>query len=1051
MEPIPSPRGYPLLGNVFDIDPEKPNQSLARLFDIHGPIIRLRLPRERIYVSNYELAKELFDENRFEKAVIGPLAEVRELAGDGLFTAYPGEHNWELAHRLLMPAFGPLAIKSMFAEMQDIVAQMVLKWARNGPEGHIDVPGDFTRLTLDSIAICAMGNRFNSFYHDDQHEFVKSMVNILAECFNRSRRPLPHTFFSPKDRLFREEIDKLFDVAQQLLDARRKHPTNKKDLLNAMINNKDPKTGESLDDTTIVRNMITFLIAGHETTSGLLSFLFYEFLENPQALAIAQEEVDKVCGKQAITEEHMSKMPYIEGCLRETLRLHPTAPAFTLQAKGDQIIGDRYKIEGGEPVTVFLAGLHRDKDVYGPDAEAFGPERMIGERWSSLPNGAWKPFGNGVRACIGRPFAWQEAILTVATLLQTFSFTKANPSYLLSIKTALTIKPQDFYMKARLHDESFLDHAGALVPGTRLSESKDQHTSSSKRQQSEVGLRPMQVFFGSNTGTCEAVATALVNSAQRHGFKGEPINMDDGVAIFDKKQPLVVVTASYEGQPPDNAAHFVEWLSRGTKDKIVGTKYAVFGLGNKEWYATYQKVPTEVDEALAKNGGVRLTDRVSINVPEANVFDALDEWAEKKLWPALGSMKPADEQGSYLPELKIQVDVQRRAGALKQDLQLGQITENELLSTKEGAPRKRHVTIRLPSGISYKAGDYLAVLPTNSANVVQRVLRRFNLPWDVMITIDPDSGTSLPKGQQLSAHDIFGAMVEVTQPITAKALLAVKQFITEEAEARATEELASRPKALEVTSLLDILELCPTAPFPLGAFLAALPAMRIRQYSISSSPLADPSLCTLTYSVIDAPPKNGRKDCDRFHGVCSTFLERQSPGNTIQIGLRPSRAGFTVPSEDTSPMIMACAGTGLAPFRAFLQERSIKQKGGRDVAKSLLFYGLNAPDEDDMYRNELDEWEKEGIVSVRRAFSFSPDKSKGCKFVQERIWYDRQEVLQLFRRGATLYFCGAGIVGAGVDQVMMQIRQEQVGCSEEDAKKWVSQQKGVRYWADTFA
>jgi cytochrome P450/NADPH-cytochrome P450 reductase len=209
-----------------------------------------------------------------------------------------------------------------------------------------------------------------------------------------------------------------------------------------------------------------------------------------------------------------------------------------------------------------------------------------------------------------------------------------------------------------------------------------------------------------------------------------------------------------------------------------------------------------------------------LNVTEANVFDALDEWTEKKLWLALGIRDDSNNQGAT--ELKLHIDSQRRVGTLKQDLQLGQVTETQLLTTKPGAPRKRHVTIALPSGVTYQAGDYLAVLPLNSARMVQRVLRRFRLPWDAMLTIDPKAITSLPKGQQLSAHDILGAMVELSQPITSKALSAVKETITNEQETAAVEKLTSNSRALAATSLIDVLELCPSAPFSFGAFLASL-------------------------------------------------------------------------------------------------------------------------------------------------------------------------------------------------------------------------------------
>lgn len=137
-------------------------------------------------------------------------------------------------------------------------------------------------------------------------------------------------------------------------------------------------------------------------------------------------------------------------------------------------------------------------------------------------------------------------------------------------------------MKARLRNESFLDHAGALA-SVPVSASKDKSEDALDAPET-ANLKPMQIFFGSNTGTCEAVATALADSAQRKGLKAEPVSMDDGVALFDKSQPVVVITASYEGQPPDNAAHFLEWLSRNPRDKVEGAKYAVFGLGNSEFY-----------------------------------------------------------------------------------------------------------------------------------------------------------------------------------------------------------------------------------------------------------------------------------------------------------------------------------------------------------------------------------------------------------------------------------------------------------------------------------
>jgi cytochrome P450 / NADPH-cytochrome P450 reductase len=129
---------------------------------------------------------------------------------------------------------------------------------------------------------------------------------------------------------------------------------------------------------------------GHETTSGLLSFLFYELLDNPSTMSTLVEEVDSVLGKDPMTVNHLTKLPYLEACLRETLRLHSPAPAFTLQAIGDQVVGGEYEIKDGDHATILLDPLHRDPEVWGEDADDFKPERMLEENFKKLPRNAWK-------------------------------------------------------------------------------------------------------------------------------------------------------------------------------------------------------------------------------------------------------------------------------------------------------------------------------------------------------------------------------------------------------------------------------------------------------------------------------------------------------------------------------------------------------------------------------------------------------------------------------------------------------------------------------------
>lgn len=222
---------------------------------------------EKLFISSHELLNEVCDEKRFTKIVTGGLNEIRNGVKDGLFTAHYGEHNWEIAHRVLMPAFGPLSIRTMFDEMQDIATQLVVKWARFGPKEKIDVTSDFTRLTLDSIALCAMGTRFNSFYHENMHPFVDAMVGLLQESGARAGRPgIANYFMRSAQQKYDADIALLKKIAGDLAAERRANPDDKKDLLNVMLKGRDPKTGEGLTDESIINNMITFLIAGKNSS-----------------------------------------------------------------------------------------------------------------------------------------------------------------------------------------------------------------------------------------------------------------------------------------------------------------------------------------------------------------------------------------------------------------------------------------------------------------------------------------------------------------------------------------------------------------------------------------------------------------------------------------------------------------------------------------------------------------------------------------------------------------------------------------------------------------
>lgn len=281
-------------------------------------------------------------------------------------------------------------------EMHDIASQLVLKWARQGYDYKIPVTSDFSRLTLDTIALCAMDFRFNSFYQDELHPFIKAMNNVLASRSNASQiSGILKSMLPSYNEQLRKDAAFQTQVSRELVQFRRDNPTEKKDLLNAMIYGKDPKTGQTMRDELIAANMQTFLIAGHETTSGLLSFAFLNMLKNPSTYFAAQQEVDRVCGKERITTKHLTQLKYINAILRETLRLTPTAPAITRGPRPENkespvtVSNGKWEVPRSG-VSCLIAKIQRDPNVYGDDADEFKPERMLDENFEKLPKSAWK-------------------------------------------------------------------------------------------------------------------------------------------------------------------------------------------------------------------------------------------------------------------------------------------------------------------------------------------------------------------------------------------------------------------------------------------------------------------------------------------------------------------------------------------------------------------------------------------------------------------------------------------------------------------------------------
>jgi cytochrome P450/NADPH-cytochrome P450 reductase len=683
-----------------------------------------------------------------------------------------------------------------------------------------------------------MDFRFNSYYKEELHPFIEAMGDFLTESGNRNRRPAfaPNFLYRAANEKFYADIALMKSVADEVVAARKKNPSDRKDLLSAMLDGTDPQTGEKLSDDNITNQLITFLIAGHETTSGTLSFAMYHLLKHPEAYNKVQKEVDEVVGRGPVTVEHLTKLPYISAVLRETLRITSPITAFGLEAIDDTFLGGKYLVKKGEVVTALLSRGHVDPVVYGSDAQEFVPERMLDDEFARLnkefPN-SWKPFGNGKRACIGRPFAWQESLLALVMLFQNFNFTASDPNYSLEIKQTLTVKPDHFFINATLRHGMTPTELEHVLAGRGATGSSSSNIKAAKHVDAKAGTgKPMAIYYGSNSGTCEALANRLASDAAGHGFSATTVGpLDQAKQNLPEDRPVVIVTASYEGQPPSNAAHFIKWMEDLSGNEMEKVSYAVFACGHHDWVETFHRIPKLVDATLEKRGGNRLVPMGSADAATSDMFSDFEAWEDNVLWPGLKEKyNVTDDESSGQRGLLVEVSTPRKT-TLRQDVEEAMVVAERTL-TKSG-PAKKHIEIQLPSGMTYKAGDYLAILPLNPKATVSRVFRRFSLAWDSFLKIQSDGPTTLPTNVAISAFDVFSAYVELSQPATKRNILALAEATEDKDTIKELERLAGDAYQDEISpkkvSVLDLLEKHPAVALPISSYLAMLPPMRVRQ------------------------------------------------------------------------------------------------------------------------------------------------------------------------------------------------------------------------------
>src|SRR5271165_591722 len=1077
---IPGPRPRPVIGNALDVSRKHAVESAIKLAREYGPIYRLKVPGgHRYIVSGSDLVEELCDERRFDKLVTGGLSEVRrDPENTGLFTSDTGDPLWRRAHNILLPSFSQQAMQGYHPMMLDVADQLMLRWERLNSDDEIDVADDMTRLTLDTIALCGFDYRFNSFYRDTPHPFVAAMVRTLEESQARSRElPIQARLRVRGARQLAADqafMDQMVDeIVRERKDAG--NSEGKRDLLSCMLEGVDKQSGERLPDVNIRAQCITFLIAGHETTSGLLTFAIYYLLNHPEVMARAQAEADSVLGTDIgvlPSYAQVRKLTYIAQILEETLRLWPTAPGFTRYPFEDTVIGGRYPLPKGAPVVVLTPMLHRDPKVWGPDAEQFNPGHFAPERRGALPPNAYKPFGSGQRACIGRQFALQEATLVLGMLLQRFELID-HRGYDLKIKETLTIKPDGLRIKARPRPGRVAGRDGsrarAVVPDETALPGSVPAAAALAPARPGGHNTPLLVLFGSNLGTAEGIATRLAREGSGRGFAVTLGSLDEHAGALPKDGAAIIVTASYNGTPPDNAAEFCSWIRdpATAADAGAGLRYTVFGCGSTDWAATYQAIPKLLDTELEGRGATRAYRRGEGDA--AADFDGQYADWHAGLWQALaaGLSLPEDKVAAAANGHRLAISLVNRQTAnpvvKSYQAQAALIEVNRELQRTDGPepPERstRHIEIKLPPGTSYATGDHLGVLPRNDVGLIQRVIRYFKLDGGMYMVITADGGTPthLPVGEPTPLLGVLACCVELQDAASRDDIALMASYTQDHRQRQQLLALASpdgnghagyREQVLvQHRSLIDLLEAFPACAMPFEVYLDRLSPLHPRYYSISSSARISPEVCSITVGVLQGAARSGG---GLFTGVCSGYLNGNPAQSTVFTFVRKPSIPFRPPDNPHIPMIMVGCGTGLAPFRGFIQERADLKASGVPVAESLLFFGFRRPDQDYLYEKELRDFEATGVVRLIGAASRVPGQPK--KYVQNYIREQRADVWRLIQAGAVIFVCGnASTMAPDVRRAFMSVFEEQTGKTHADAEAWLAELRAEhRYLEDIW-
>ena len=414
---MPGEKGLPLIGDIVRFGKDQ-RTYIERLRRDHGPVARLRFgPTDWVVVCEPELVHEITVSRwgEFHKPAVNRQV-FEQFLGYGVVSS-DGDH-WKRMHKLMMPAFHRQRIDAYAAVMSEYTGQMLDSWQTGATR---DFQDDMTELTLRIVA----KTMFDADVQADAKSFgeaMKVVQRVLVAHINFPV-PVPRWWPGPVNRRKQKAIANIERIVMGVVEDRRRTGDDKGDLLSTLVHARD-EAGKGMSDRELRDEAMTLFFAGHETTANALTWCWYLLGKNPEAVARAKEEVDRVLGGRAPTTADLDKLVYVEQVFKESLRLLPSVWVYMRETANDLELGG-YLLPKGTALFISPYLLGRDERFFA-DPLRFDPDRFTKENERKLPRGAYVPFSAGPRVCMGKQFAMMEARIVLAMLLQ--RFTPTNPA-----------------------------------------------------------------------------------------------------------------------------------------------------------------------------------------------------------------------------------------------------------------------------------------------------------------------------------------------------------------------------------------------------------------------------------------------------------------------------------------------------------------------------------------------------------------------------------------------------------------------------------------------